>query len=223
MSNAEEKREQQEMSRRDFLRMGGAAVGGVVIGAAAMRAVTVAPEPVVVTKEVTKEVVKEVPVTATPGAAPPAAAAPAAAVTTAFTTALPYPRTKVANAKDLKPGKPLKTTYPDKKSPIYVIKFGRPVMGGVGPDGDIVAFSRLCPHMGCTLKQFIADQGTLICGCHYSMFDLSKGGMMVIGQATDNLPQVVLEYEESSGDIYAVGVRGLIYGRLQNVLTSEQA
>ncbi|RME42775.1 MAG: arsenate reductase (azurin) small subunit, partial [Chloroflexi bacterium] len=132
------------------------------------------------------------------------------------------PRTKVASAKDLEAGKPLKANYPDNKSPIYVVKLGKAVMGGVGPDGDIVAFSRLCPHMGCTLKQFIADQNTLVCGCHYSVFDLSKGGMMVIGQSTDNLPQVDLEYDAGSGDIYAVGVRGLIYGRLLNVLAPEQ-
>jgi len=213
---AEEKQTQQEVSRRDFLRFGGAAVGGAIIGAAGMRAVTVAPEPVVVTKEVVKEV---------PAATPEAGAAqPApAAVSATFTTTMPYPRLKLANAKDLQAGKPFKTTYPDKKSPVYVVKFGKAVTGGVGPDEDIVAFSRLCPHMGCTLKQFIADQGTLVCGCHYSMFDLSKGGMMVVGQATDNLPQVELEYDQGSGDLYAVGVRGLIYGRLLNVLAPEQA
>jgi arsenite oxidase small subunit len=213
MANAAEQN-QQEVSRRDFLRLGGAAVGGAIIGAAGMRAVTVAPEPVVVTKEVTKEV----PVTATPGAETSAPAAVAA-----FTSSMPYPRAKLANVKDLKVGKPFKANYPDNKSPVYVLRFGKAVVGGTGPDRDIVAFSRLCPHMGCTLKQFIADQGTLVCGCHYSVFDLSKGGMLVVGQATDNLPQVVLEVEESSGDVYAVGMRGLIYGRLLNVLTAEQA
>ncbi len=216
MANAaDEKQNEQDVSRRDFLRMSGAAVGGAIIGAAGMRAVSVAPEPVVVTKEVVKEV---------PAAAPAGeeAAPPPASVTTTFTTALPYPRTKIANAKDLQVGNPEKATYPDAKSPIYVVKFGRPVMGGVGPDGDIVAFSRLCPHMGCTLKRFNAEAGTVLCGCHYSMFDLSKGGMMVIGQATDNLPQVELEFDQSNGDIYAVGVRGLIYGRPLNVLTTEQ-
>jgi len=205
MTNAaDEKQSTQGVSRRDFLRMSGAAVGGAIVGAAAMRAVSVAPEPMVVTQE-------------------EKAAPPAGAVTTTFTTTLPYPRTKIANAKELQVGNPVKATYPDAQSPIYVIKFGRPVMGGVGPDGDIVAFSRLCPHMGCTLKRFNAEAGTLLCGCHYSMFDLSKGGMMVIGQATDNLPQVELEYDEGSGDVYAVGVRGLIYGRPLNVLTTEQA
>ncbi|RME85863.1 MAG: arsenate reductase (azurin) small subunit [Caldilineae bacterium] len=232
MTNAtDEKQNEQGVSRRDFLRMGGAAVGGAIIGAAGMRAVTVAPEPVVVTKEV----VTEVPVTPTPGAAAPAAPAteappaeapaaeaPAAPAAPKFTTALPYPRTKLANVGDLTVGEPLKASYPDANSPIYVLKFGKAVMGGAGPDGDIVAFSRLCPHMGCTMKQFNSEQNTLVCGCHYSMFDLSKGGMMVIGQASDNLPQVELEVD-GNGDIYAVGMHGLIYGRLFNVLPSEQA
>lgn len=215
MTNEAREQKQEGMTRREFLRLAGAAAGGAVIGAAVMRGITIAPEPIVVTKEV----VQEVPVTPTPGPAP----TPAPAAAPAFTTSLPYPRLKVANIKDLEPGKPFKATYPDKKSPIYVIKFGRPVVGGVGPDQDIVAFSRLCPHMGCVMKQFLPDEGTLICGCHYSKFDLTKGGLMVIGQATDNLPQVELEYDEATGDIYAVRVHGLIYGRLVNVLPTEQA
>jgi arsenite oxidase small subunit len=49
------------------------------------------------------------------------------------------------------------------------------------------------------------------------MFDAAKGGLIVIGQATDNLPQLELEVD-AKGDIYAVGVRGLIYGRQANIL-----
>lgn len=197
-------KEQSEISRRDFLHLL-SALGGGVVGAAVMRMVQVAPEP---ERFITAQ---------TPAGGGGAAASSAAGGAIAAT----YPRTKVANLNDLSVGQPLKAAYPDDGSPIYVLKLGKPAVGGVGPDGDIVAFSRLCPHMGCTLKRFIADQNTLVCGCHYSTFDLSKGGMMVLGQATDNLPQVVLEFDEASGDLYATGVRGLLYGRLSNVLPAQ--
>ncbi len=133
-------------------------------------------------------------------------------------TTLPYPRTRLVNIKDLKEGEEIKITYPDKASPVLMIRFGRPVLGGVGPRKDIVAFSRLCTHMGCALQKFNPQTGALICGCHYSIFDLTKGGMTVMGQATDNLPQLELEYEETTGDIYATGIAGLIYGRQANVI-----
>jgi arsenite oxidase small subunit len=41
---------------------------------------------------------------------------------------------------------------------------------------------------------------------------------MVCGQATENLPQVTLRYNEKSGAVTAVAVDGLIYGRQSNVL-----
>jgi len=93
---------------------------------------------------------------------------------------------------------------------------GRPVNGGVGPEGDIVAYSTLCTHMGCPVSYDTATR-TFRCGCHYSVFDAEMGGQMVCGQATENLPQVKLEVD-AKGTIVATGVNGLIYGRQSNVL-----
>jgi arsenite oxidase small subunit len=59
-----------------------------------------------------------------------------------------YPSAKLANLKNLKTDDPVQIQYPDKDSPGVIIKLGRKVEGGVGPDGDIVAFSTLCPHKG---------------------------------------------------------------------------
>jgi arsenite oxidase small subunit len=133
-----------------------------------------------------------------------------------LTTTLPYPRVKLTRLTDLKAGRELLFSYPDKSSPISLLKFGKRVLAGVGPDQDIVAFSRYCTHMGGTL-QFKADTGAFHCPLHYAMFDAQKGGLTVIGQATDNLPQIELEID-TQGDIYAVGIKGLIYGRQANVL-----
>jgi len=48
-------------------------------------------------------------------------------------------------------------------------------------------------------------------------FDLTRYGIVVSGHATESLPQILLEEED--GQIFATGVRGLIYGRVDNELS----
>ena len=127
-----------------------------------------------------------------------------------------YPTNKLANVHDLKVNEPSNITYPDADSPGVLLKLGSRVDGGVGPDGDIVAFSTLCPHKGFTLVYGPADK-TFSCPGHYSRFDAEKGGLQIFGHATQNLPQFRLVVDQN-GDIFAVGVDELIYGRLSNVL-----
>ena len=127
-----------------------------------------------------------------------------------------YPSNRLANISELEVEQPLDIAYPDADSPGVLIKLGRPAENGVGPDGDIVAFSTLCPHKGFGLLYVASDQ-TLNCPGHYSRFDCEKGGQQIWGQATQNLPQFQLRVDDQ-GDIYAEGVDELIYGRLSNVL-----
>jgi arsenite oxidase small subunit len=127
-----------------------------------------------------------------------------------------YPSQRLANVAQLKANTPVDISYPDKESPGVLIKLGTRVPGGVGQDGDIVAFSTLCPHKGFPLSYSAADK-TLNCPGHYSRFDCEKGGLEIIGQATQNLPQFTLRVA-ANGDIFAEGVDELIYGRLSNVL-----
>ena len=87
---------------------------------------------------------------------------------------------------------------------------------GTVPDGDIVAYSVLCPHKGWLLSYNAGDK-TLNCPGHHSRFDCESGGHQIWGHATQNLPQFKLRVEDN-GDIYADGVDELIYGRLSNVL-----
>ena len=63
-----------------------------------------------------------------------------------------YPSSRLANVSQLKPNAPIEISYPDKGSPGVLIKLGTRVQGGAGPDGDIVAFSTLCPHKGFPLN-----------------------------------------------------------------------
>ncbi len=127
-----------------------------------------------------------------------------------------YPSTKLANIADLKINEPMDVSYPDAASPGVLLKLGTAVEGGVGPDGDIVAYSVLCPHKGYQMSYHAADK-TLNCPGHYSRFDCEKGGQQVWGHATQNLPQFLLRVEDN-GDIYADSVDELIYGRLTNIL-----
>ena len=127
-----------------------------------------------------------------------------------------YPTKRLANVKDLKVDQPVEITYPDADSPGVLLKLGRPVEEGVGPDRDIVAFSTLCPHKGFPLHYVAADK-SLNCPGHYSRFDCERGGQEIWGQATQNLPQFKLRLD-GNGDIHAVAVDELIYGRLSNVL-----
>ncbi|MYZ49989.1 arsenate reductase (azurin) small subunit [Propylenella binzhouense] len=138
-----------------------------------------------------------------------ARAAPAAAL-------VRYPSNRLANVSELKVDQPLDVAYPDDGAPGVLLKFGEPVPGGVGPDGDIVGFSVVCPHKGYPLAYSAADR-SLNCPGHYSRFDCERGGQQIWGQATQNLPQYALRVDEK-GDIYAEGVDELLYGRLSNVL-----
>jgi arsenite oxidase small subunit len=139
----------------------------------------------------------------------PAKAAPTAAL-------VKYPTDRLANLSDLKVDEPFAVAYPDDEAPGVLIKLGTAVPGDVGPDGDIVGFSTVCPHKGFPLA-FRASDRTLNCPGHYLRFDCEKGGQQVWGQATQNLPQYVLRVDEK-GDVYTEGVVELLYGRLSNVL-----
>ena len=101
-------------------------------------------------------------------------------------------------------------------APGVLLKLGKAVEGGAGPDGDIVGFTTVCPHKGFPLS-YNAESRTMNCPGHYSVFDCEAGGQQTWGQATQNLPQYMLRVDDK-GDIYAEGVDELLYGRLSNVL-----
>jgi len=132
-------------------------------------------------------------------------------------TTLPYPHKALGKAGALQVNTPVAFEFPDAASPCSLIRMGSPVPGGIGPHRDIVAYSTLCTHMGCPVT-YDAGKRTFNCPCHFTMFDAEKVGQMICGQATENLPRVVLEYNTKTDTVTAVAVDGLIYGRQANVL-----
>ena len=129
-----------------------------------------------------------------------------------------HPRARVASLSALKTGEPVDFAYPTEDSPVSLVKLGRPAAGGIGPDGDIVAFGTDCTHMGCPLRGAYNAEHAIFgpCACHFTTFDLAHRGMVVLGQATENLPQLILEID--GDDIVAVGTLGIMYGFRDNLV-----
>jgi arsenite oxidase small subunit len=176
-----------------------AAVGGLVVGG--VLGYLLAPRGVEVKEvPVTQTVTRTETVAVTPPPPPP--------------PTLRYPRVRLVNVRELKVGEPLTRQYLDFN--VWVVKLGERSVGGVGPDGDIVAFVPPCTHMGGPLV-FNPKTNCAVCPLHYSPFDLTRGGKVVSGHATQSLPQVILEFDERTGDIFAVGVNQLVYGRVKNI------
>ena len=117
----------------------------------------------------------------------------------------------------LQVNQPVSFNYPLDNEPNVLIKLGQRAKGGVGPDGDIVAFSNICQHLGCIwgfqaagtsppcASSFEAKGPMGNCCCHGSQYDLLNGAEVIGGPAPAPVPSVVLEVD-SSGNIYATGM-----------------
>jgi ubiquinol-cytochrome c reductase iron-sulfur subunit len=77
------------------------------------------------------------------------------------------------------------------------------------PQG-LLAFSKICTHAQCAVSLFryplFAERSpgpALVCPCHYSTFDVLKGGERVFGPAVRPLPQLPLKIE--AGRLLAAG------------------
>jgi arsenite oxidase small subunit len=104
--------------------------------------------------------------------------------------------------------------YPGARDRCLLIRLAAPVPDGAGPKKDLVAFTALCPHKGFLLTYDPARRTLGPCGWHLSAFDPQQGGRMLQGQATQDLPRILLHAEGDA--LYAVGVTGLLYGTGNN-------
>jgi ubiquinol-cytochrome c reductase iron-sulfur subunit len=69
---------------------------------------------------------------------------------------------------------------------------------------DLVAYSKLCSHMGCPVGLFQAQSGLLLCPCHQSTFEVAQHARPIFGPATRSLPQLPLEID-ADGHVVATG------------------
>ena len=132
-----------------------------------------------------------------------------------------YPQVKVINLRNIKEGKEVKFDYPLIGRKSVLIDCGCAVEGGVGPNKSIVAYSMFCTHLGCGVN-YDSSTEKLICECHQSVYDPKESGRIVEGPAPSSLPMVNLDIDSATGDVYAIGVSGLIYGLRNNLLDGEE-
>ena len=77
--------------------------------------------------------------------------------------------------------------------------------------GGVVAYSKICTHAGCAVTLYrkptfppVEPGPALVCPCHYSTFDPTRGGNVIFGPAGRPLPQLPL-YVDPSGALRARG------------------
>jgi len=211
-ANAESKNEN---SRRRFLKLSLGA--GLVLAVAGIASVALSlfspPTPEPVPPSSTQTVTETVTVGSTGSST-----ASASTGESSSTGVSPFPRVKVANASDLVGGQTVTFNYPLDNTPNLLAKLGQKAVGGVGPDGDIVAFSQVCQHLGCIWgyvppsgspkcdSSYKAASPVGYCCCHGSVYDLGNAAKVIAGPSPRPQPQVTLEYDSSTGDIYATGM-----------------
>jgi ubiquinol-cytochrome c reductase iron-sulfur subunit len=69
-------------------------------------------------------------------------------------------------------------------------------------EDSIVAYSKICTHVGCPVALYEQTTHHILCPCHQSTFDASTGATVIFGPAPRPLPQLPLALD-SSGYIVA--------------------
>ena len=88
------------------------------------------------------------------------------------------------------------------KATTIIIKFapGQLVPRSPGQEGtvmnwtvdNIVAYSKICTHVGCPVALYEQTTHLILCPCHQSTFDATRGAKVVFGPAARALPQLPL-------------------------------
>ncbi|WP_277213091.1 cytochrome bc1 complex Rieske iron-sulfur subunit [Isoptericola croceus] len=70
------------------------------------------------------------------------------------------------------------------------------------PEGEtwsydgIVAYSKICTHVGCPVALYEQQTHHLLCPCHQSTFDMADGAKVVFGPANRPLPQLPIAVDD---------------------------
>jgi len=69
----------------------------------------------------------------------------------------------------------------------------------------IIAFSKICSHMGCAVALYEQQTHHLLCPCHQSTFDVTRAAKVIFGPAARPLPQLAITV---NADGYLVAQQG---------------
>ena len=82
------------------------------------------------------------------------------------------------------------------KASIIVVRMDpADIISQQGQDWDyqgVLAFSKICTHLGCPTSLYQQRTHHLLCPCHQSTFDLSDSGNVVFGPAARRMPQLAI-------------------------------
>lgn len=62
--------------------------------------------------------------------------------------------------------------------------------------GGVVAYSKICTHVGCPISLYERTTHHVLCPCHQSTFDLADNARVVFGPAARPLPQLPLDVDD---------------------------
>jgi len=114
--------------------------------------------------------------------------------------------------------------YPLDNEPNLLLNMASAAPRGVGPNQTLVAFSAVCQHLGCT-PPFISyyppgacngyNNGAAFihCVCHGSTYNpnvaaAGGGASIITGPTQTPLPQILLQWDSSTDEVYAIGAIG---------------
>jgi len=108
---------------------------------------------------------------------------------------LAYPPTKIEGAERVMPGAHLYFNYPKANDPAVLLRT---------TDGQFLAYSRKCAHLGCSID-YDSSARCLRCPCHRGVYD-SRNGYVMFGPPPKPLDQIVLQMR-AGGEVWAIGKR----------------
>jgi arsenite oxidase small subunit len=140
-------------------------------------------------------------------------------------------------SKSLPVGRNLIFHYPYAGTPCFLLNLARPVKtaaqlvtadkrvyewnGGTGANGSVVAYSAICAHRltyptrDISFISYRADRtpgnrhaAVIHCCSEHSQYDPAEGGRVVAGPAPQPLAAILLEYDRTADELYAVGTVG---------------
>jgi Rieske Fe-S protein len=79
---------------------------------------------------------------------------------------------------------------------VLLVRLDPATLGGATRDhaaDGVVAYTAICPHTGCDVTGWLAEQRILECPCHYSQYNPREGGTVMAGPAPRALPALPLK------------------------------
>jgi len=120
------------------------------------------------------------------------------------------PRRRIGALEELKKRGAIDFAYPDKSSPARAVLLR---------NGEVVAFSLICTHMGCEVA-YSRETESFDCPCHGSVFDAARSGAVERGPAPRALPEI--QVTSTKDDVlYAVGLSAPIFGASESLRENQ--